>query len=222
MGLSPHSWRREAELRFLESLRGRFEREGFTYTVEPDVRCLPDFLGSYRPDALAQRPGMNVAIEVLAAPGTEARRRLMDIGNLFRGRSDWRFEVANVGGGPLDHLAIPAPARRELEARLHGLAELAERGERRAAFVLAWPLLEAALRSVGGEGAGQPRSPEAVVQALSMNGHLDLGTERRLWPLVEMWNRIVHGDLEAEPMADDVDVVLGAVEEALIEAEAVA
>jgi hypothetical protein len=63
----------------------------------------------------------------------------------------------------------------------------------------------------------RPRTPGTVVQALAMLGYLDPEAERRMRTLIELRNRIVHGDLDAEPAIEEVELVLSAVSHTLNE-----
>jgi hypothetical protein len=91
----------DAEVEFLWGLRSRYEAEGFTFTVEPDRSMLPPFLGSYVPDALARKPGVNIAVEVKRNQSRTTQASLQDIRRLFDGHPDWQFNVYFVRSGPL-------------------------------------------------------------------------------------------------------------------------
>ncbi len=67
------------------------------------------------------------------------------------------------------------------------------------------------------EDAAGAHSPGTVVQALAMKGVIEPETECALRSLIALRNRIVHGDLAADPRADDVAPVLAAVDMALSE-----
>jgi uncharacterized protein YutE (UPF0331/DUF86 family) len=205
----------EAEVQFLEGLRSRYEDEGFSFTIAPDRAELPTFFGSYKPDALARKPGLNIAIEVkrLQAPATQ--KKLQDIRRLFEGRADWQFNVVFMGAEPLQSVTIPRAQPATIRKRMDEVAALNTGGHHRAAFVLAWSLLEAALHSIGGEAKSKPRTPGTVVQALAMNGYIEPEMERRMRALIELRNRIVHGDLNAEPTSKQVELVLSAIQRTL-------
>lgn len=209
-------WSNEAEREFLEGLRSRYEAEGFTFTVAPDRSVLPAFMGSYRPDALAQRPGLNIAIEVKRHQSQATQTRLQDIRRLFAGHSDWQFNVAFMGSGPLQSVTIPAASPGAIRGRMDEVRILNKQGHQRPAFVMAWSLLEAVLHAVEADASSKPRTPGTVVQTLAMNGYIAADMERRMRGLIELRNRIVHGDVVAEPTADEVDLVLAAIEETLV------
>ncbi len=68
------SLRPEAERHFIDALRQRYEEQGFAFTAEPDPKQLPGFLGSYVPDALAQKAGRNIVIEIKEQPTPSTQR----------------------------------------------------------------------------------------------------------------------------------------------------
>ncbi|MES2445250.1 MAG: HepT-like ribonuclease domain-containing protein [Pseudomonadota bacterium] len=205
----------EAEVEFLEGLRSRYEAEGFTFMVAPDRSVLPDFLGTYLPDALAQKPGQNVAIEVKRHQSQAIQAQLQDIRRLFDGHPDWLFSVVFMGTGPLPSVTIQTASPADIRRRISEARALSDQGYQRPAFVMAWSLLEAALQSVDEEKSGKARTPGTVVQTLAMHGYLSPDLERQMRELIQLRNRIVHGDVLAEPRPEDVALVLSAIEETL-------
>jgi uncharacterized protein YutE (UPF0331/DUF86 family) len=213
--LQAQSWRPETEKDFIESLRARYEDEGFTFTAPPDVEMLPDFLGSYIPDALAQKPGRNVVIGVRRRRSPSTERALRDIRRLFEGHADWQFHVAFMGADPLQSATFPSAEPETIRSRAKEVRILITQGHLRPAFLMAWSLLEAALRALEGEATDRPRTPGTVVQTLAMNGYIEPEMEQRMHALISLRNQIVHGDLTAEPATVDVELVLSAIEETL-------
>lgn len=206
----------EAEIEFLQGLRSRYEAEGFSFIIAPDRSMLPEFLGTYVPDALARKPNLNIAIEVKQRQTQATQARLQEIRRLFEGHPDWQFSVVFMGSRPLQSIIIPAASPGAIRERIDEARALSAQGHQRAAFVMAWTLLEAVLQSAGADVAGRPRGPGAVVQALAMEGYIGPDMERRMRELIDLRNRIVHGDVVAEPTADQVNLVLEATEEALV------
>jgi hypothetical protein len=217
MGLPSQVWSLDSEREALDALRARYESEGFTFIAEPGADQLPDFMAGYRPDALARKPGQNVAIEIKHRQSAATERRLQDIRRLFDGHKDWRFHVFFSGDNQPRPLTIPVASEEAILGRGDALRSLVAAGHRQAAFVMAWSLLEAALQRVDKDSGDRPRTLGTILQILTMNGHIGGDTERRLRKLIDLRNRIVHGDVAAEPTADDVDVVLSAVDEILSE-----
>lgn len=203
------------EAQFVEGLRARYEEQGFTVQFQPDPRDLPDFLGSYTPDAIAQKPGQNVAIELKQQNTSITQASLQRIRKLFDGHPDWRFDVVFMGTDQGQRISIPPASPQMLRARIDEVRTMVNVGQFRAAFVMAWSLLEAALHSAISDAPNRPYTPGSVLQALAMNGYIQPTLERRMRSLIDLRNRIVHGDVNAEPTRDDVDLVLSAILETL-------
>lgn len=215
MTLQAQSWQPETEGEFIESLRARYEEEGFTFTAHPEATSLPGFLGSYVPDALAQKTGRNVVIEVKRRQTPSTEHALRDIRRLFEGRSDWQFHVFFIGADPLRSIIIPSAGPEAVSSRVEEVRSLIAQGHLRPAFLMAWSLLEAALRTLDSDTTDRPRTPDTVVQTLAMNGYIEPEKEQHMRALISLRNRVVHGDLTAEPTTADVELVLSAIEETL-------
>ncbi|AWB21667.1 DUF86 domain-containing protein [Methylobacterium currus] len=205
----------DAERHFMETLRTRYEQAGFAVQVEPAPDQLPDFMGGYRSDAVARTHGQNVAIDVRRGPGP-SEPPLPAIRRLFDGHPDWRLHVAFVASDPLRAITVPRADPARIRAHAAEIQALSAAGHRQPAFIMAWSLLEAALRAYS-EDADGDHSPGTVVQALATKGVIEPETERALRSLIALRNRIVHGDLAADPRSDDVALVLAAVDAALSE-----
>ncbi|WP_186417068.1 hypothetical protein [Bosea sp. CS1GBMeth4] len=213
--MAAHAQASLQESEFLESLRSRYEQQGFSFKIHPASNDLPAFLGSYRPDAIAQKPGVNVAIEVKSQNSTTIQESLQRIRKLFDGHPDWRFDVVFMGASQVQRIAIRPGSPSKLRARIDEVNKMTSQGQHRAAFVMAWSLLEAALHSKAPETANKPLTPGTVLQTLAMNGYIEPQLERRVRSLIDLRNRIVHGDVDVEPAPADVQLVLSAISETL-------
>jgi uncharacterized protein YutE (UPF0331/DUF86 family) len=206
---------REGERQFLERLRSRYEADGFSFTIEPPRSTLPSFMGSYRPDAVAEKDGRHVAIEVKSRRTRSADVSLQEIRRLFKEQPEWQFSVFYAGLGSLESVTIDRAPPAVIRERIMEVRELANQGHRRPAFVMAWSLLEAVLQSAKFSEGIRPLGPGTVVQTLAEDGYIGAETERRLRSIVDIRNRIVHGDVKIEPTKENVELVLDAAEEAL-------
>src|SRR6185312_9319694 len=90
-----------SEERFLEALRLQYEKDGFQFVVSPRGSMLPPFLEGYVPDALAQKEGTNIAIEVKRSQSSASVGELQAIRRRFDGHPDWRLDVFYMGSSPL-------------------------------------------------------------------------------------------------------------------------
>jgi len=214
MNTAPHQ-ASEAELDLLASLRRQYEAKGFTFDIGPDLQGIPEFLGSYVPDAIARKPGENVAIEVRKSRSRSNEISLQQIRSRFDGHPEWTLAVAYAAEDPLKTLTIKPAATPAIRRQLDDVRSLTAQGQSRAAFLLAWTLLEATLLNVEGEQEARPRTPASVLQGLAMLGRIEPETERRVRPMVLLRNAVVHGDLAKEPTGEDVETVASVIEEAL-------
>jgi hypothetical protein len=215
MSLAANHPLQEAEVTFLESLRSEYENKGYSFIIHPSRSDLPDFFATYEPDAVARRPGHNVAIEVKSRATPTVQLSLQRIRQLFEGRPDWQLRVAYMGSDAAGVRRLPVPSRTAVLDRTKDIERLVAAGNIRAAFVVAWSLLEAALNSALPKADKRPRTPGTIVQTLAMDGLISDELEQSLRSLVELRNRVVHGDLTAEPSGADVHVVLSAVKAVL-------
>jgi uncharacterized protein YutE (UPF0331/DUF86 family) len=120
-----------------------------------------------------------------------------------------------MGSDPLQLATIPPAGPETVRGRVSEVHTLIAEGHVRPAFLMAWSLLEAALRTLDGEGTSGPRSAGTVVQTLAMSGYIEPEMEQRMRALIPVRNQVAHGDLTIEPALSDVYLVLSAIEETL-------
>jgi uncharacterized protein YutE (UPF0331/DUF86 family) len=200
-----------AEQIALSSLKEKFEDLGFEFILEPHRRALPEFMGSYTPDAIALKSGENVAFEIKHNRTVSSEKQIQRIQGLFVDQPDWRLNVLLLR----TDAALPRPAKADIERRLDEARSMANAGYMPAAFITAWSLLEAVSRLATDESAQRPKRPATVIQELAQLGHISPETERSLRPLVLLRNRLVHGDFSVEPTRDQFDEIDRALRELL-------
>lgn len=207
----------DADTALLERLGADYEAKGYSFLINPPRSVLPEFLASYRPDAVATKGGQNIAIEVKSRSNPHAEYSVQRLRELFEGQANWQLSVIYSGSSRYGAVEMPVVRRDAILLRAKEAEHLAKEGHEVAAFVMAWSLLEATLNSLHPSVDKRPRTPGTVVQTLSMNGDISYEMERALRPLIDLRNRVVHGDLDATPSLDDVHQVLLAVRTALTE-----
>lgn len=215
MTSTAYSPSRDAELEFLEELRSQYERQGYQFLIHPDPKDIPKFLGTYRPDALASKADRQIVVEVKTKSNSSTDRSLQQLQRMIEGQSNWELVVAYMGSGQQSSTVIPLYNAESIQKKLDEASSLADQGHFRPAFVLAWSLLEAAMHRLAANPHRRPTTPGTVVQYLAMQGLLEPDAERQIRSLISLRNRIVHGDLNAEPTEADVSLVLRTVAETL-------
>jgi hypothetical protein len=129
----------------LERLRAAYEKHGFSFVVEPGPETLPDFLGSYRPDAIAQKKGENVIIEIMRRQRSPWEEPFADLHDRIAGHKDWKLNVVYAVKRPEDSIVLPVAHLDTLHHQIAEVEGLQAGGHHRAAFILAWSVLEAVI-----------------------------------------------------------------------------
>jgi len=195
----------------LDRLKETYEHQGYHFFTEPLPQMLPAFLGGFRPDALALKPGENHVIEVKIGRRPGEERRLETLAKLVAGQPGWQLKVFYEGERPEDTLQFTLPTRTQIETQLTEAEQLAIAGHQKAALLLAWSVLEAIARARAahdGTISQRPFSPAQTVQSLEMAGIIDRETGQDLRAKAQLRNLAAHGDLAAEIDADAVDGLL--------------
>jgi len=207
----------ELETGIMGRLRAAYESRGFSFVDQPGPEVLPEFVAPYRPDAIARKDGENVIIAIkrhqrsfLEQPFAELHRKVAE-------HKDWKLNIIYAVEKPEDSIVIPVPRLDTLKQQIAEVEALAAAGHHRAAFVLSWSVLEAVLNRVKESGSHPIRPAAQVVQTLTMDGHISAASGRKLRELSDLESRIVHGDLEVDASGEDVEQVLAAINEALVE-----
>jgi hypothetical protein len=132
----------------VERVANDLRQKGYNVVTEPSVSELPDFLREYRPDIIANGKDESLVVQVNDLLSSTEQERVRAIARRVENRPGWRFLL--VSPHPYrsavfqedEPLLEPAGVRDLLsEARA-----VAEHGLGRAALVMAWAGLEAAMR----------------------------------------------------------------------------
>lgn len=207
----------EAETSILEGLRPAYEQQGYAFHPRPKQDMIPAFLGHHVPDAIAVRTGDARIIQVRRRQDGEAGASLSEIRRRIADHEGWKLDVIYAMERPEDAVSIAPPNLDDMLGQISEAREL-RKDHPRAAFMLAWSLLEAALNRLRtGNVPNRLKSPGEIVQALAMDGHVEPDAEVRLRQLAVLRNRVVHGDLGAPVSPDDVEAVLTAVSATMID-----
>ncbi len=221
-GLSGRFERALSESSALRNLQRASEARGLTFYVNPPRKIVPDFLGNYRPDAIARGSEGGIIIEVMHRRSREGETQLAEISKRISHQKGWEFRVIylnpSVDGTP----PIEKPTWPQLRAALGESEVLAAGGHHAAALVSAWAALEALARLTSGGGAGpSSASPLQAVQALAADGFVESEVADRLRGLARLRDAVVHGDLSVDVTADQVEMLVREVRMIASDVEAV-
>ncbi|WP_444461075.1 hypothetical protein [Rhodobacter capsulatus] len=185
--------------------------QGFQVFIQPSGKLLPDFLQRYRPDALLLKEDDKVLVEVVRKGQPHAEARVRRLKELIADQSEWRLEVVYSGENVL------AVRRVALESILEtlGSAEDLLTKEPRASLLLFWASLEATARNLFPNQTSRPQSPGRIIELLAGSGEVTPSEAQSLRQLMDLRNRVIHGELNAVVKPSDIKPMLQLVRQIL-------
>lgn len=206
----------DSERMTLARLRDDFEAKGYQFVADPSGDQLPDFLGSYRPDAIAIGQDDKVIIEVKQPGSRPVKIPSTSLSERIASQGGWRYLLVYAGQDPSEIIELSRPQKSQVDEALEETRRLKESGYTRAAMIECWSLLEALARRLYPADIRfslKPLSPMEVVERLAMDGQVSDADAKRLRALTSIRNSLVHGDLDARVRPDDVEYLLNKIEE---------
>jgi hypothetical protein len=179
----------------------RYQQEGYDVVMHPAATELPFDLDGYAPDLLATRGDEKLMIEVRSSVMRTSIDRLIEAADRVRTSPPWQLLLVtedDVPGELLPGSDLTLPTWDEI---LCHLAELRPASEGPAGFLLAWGVLEGALRRHAFDSALPiHRLPtSALLKQLYTQGELPAEPFEALTCLLDQRNRVAHGFSFSEP-----------------------
>lgn len=192
----------DREQQVLDLVVPALEADGYAVYVQPPRDLLPEFMGGYRPDAIALGRPRNLAIEVIGdETGTQSRRQAL--ADRFAHVPDWELRIYYAR--PSGEEVRPEPASRAaIEASLSRVEDLARQGHIEAGLLLGWGTLEALARTLSRKlERAQPSG--RVLELLASEGFVTPSEADTLRDLARARNLIAHGALDVEVTRADLE-----------------
>jgi hypothetical protein len=210
----------------LDKVADEYRAEGYSVIIRPGAGLLPPFAADFRPDLLASRADENALVKIKRdRADLEADRDLPHQAEIIGKQRSWRYDLVVLDGDdPVCRLArkVGEPSLAQTQEMLDEAERVVQVATPRAAFVLAWAGLTAAMRKTAQrEGLnGKPGTQLVVVlHQLYANGPLSLEDFRRLDELRLVWMAIVNGLAPVPVDAAMVQTVVGIARRLLAEGE---
>jgi len=195
----------------LGNLQRDFEARGMKFYVNPPREIVPEFLGDFRPDAIAKGPEGGIIIEVKARRSRDTEMQLAEIAKRVSKQKGWEFRVIYLNP-PIDETPpIAKPTPRQLQAAFEEIEALKKGGHNAAAFLTAWATLESLARLTNGSSEARAQkgfSPLQAIQMLAEEGYVENETADNLRKMVKLRNSVAHGDLSVEVPEGQVEGLL--------------
>jgi uncharacterized protein YutE (UPF0331/DUF86 family) len=177
----------------LERLVPDLESQGYDVFVHPSKQIVPSFLGTYVPDLIALRDDKNLVIEIKHRGG-RAENLLKDLAKRFEGQKQWEFRVVWISQNE-SRDEPKLQSRETISTRLKEISRLLDAGFFDSAMLIAWATFEAIGRKLMPKEFARPQSPGRLVEVLAQEGHITPDESDVLRQLVDMRNRLIHGEL---------------------------
>ncbi len=199
-------------------LAGEYEERGFRVDVQPQGERLPKFLreSRYRPDLIVEGHGESIVIEVISRESVERLRELSDVSETIERQPGWRFMVVMTNPRSPRERDFPVPlaelddlreAVRRVE-KLHEQFRNGEAGYEQAVLLLAWTVVEGALRMylyTGKRRQVQVQLGQSLVRDAVMLGFVELEDGEFLDRMASVRNRVAHGVVSERVSDADLD-----------------
>jgi uncharacterized protein YutE (UPF0331/DUF86 family) len=191
----------------------RLEAEGYDVFIQPRPPHTPPFLGDFLPDAVAIGNGKKLMIEVVK--GGLEDKNLRALAEKFERQREWDLKLILVSPTSSGE-GLSVQSSEAIQSALHEITALRDGNALRAAYVLAWAALEAEARRLMPNQFRRAQSAGRIVQALGQEGFLTPDEADQVRGMIDIRNRLVHGELSAAVTHEDVDrmlAVLGSLRE---------
>jgi hypothetical protein len=185
----------------LTNLADRYRSQGYQVVVRPEQKDLPDFAKNFKIEIVARRADGSALVSAKKSPKElEADLNVAQYAGITEQQPGWRFDVVVLG--PSDETEMPAkrdaeePSEQDLQNQFDTVRRLLDANVNQQALVLAWSVLEAAMRrrlQAEGEEAGWGSSPRTMMNELLSAGALTNSEFRELERLFQARTAIVHG-----------------------------
>jgi REase_AHJR-like protein len=188
-----------AEQKALTQYADWYASQGYSVSLRPGPKQLPDFLRALAPDMIARRDGENVVVQIKTS-SPESFETVRELARALDHRAGWQLRVIYVDLGDPEWeppAKLPAPA--ELAGRLETL-DFSGGGDeqRRVAVLLLWSIIEAAGRYRLAPLQLEPTrriSSSALIKALLSEGLIEETQYELVRRGLAVRNAIAHGFL---------------------------
>jgi hypothetical protein len=199
------------ESNVLRSLQQTSEARGLKFYIHPPREIVPEFLGDFRPDAMAIGPDGGIIIEVKLRRNAASERQLAAIARRVSDQKGWEFRAIYLNP-PLDETpSITKPTPEQLQVTFKEIEALAKGGHPAAALVLGWAGLESLARLATANSDAKRSggfSPIQAIQTLAEEGYIENEAADRLREMAKLRNAVVHGDFSVDVPTEQVEDLL--------------
>lgn len=196
----------ESELLVLEKIRPELERDGYSIISDPRA-LIPGDIRGYSPDFVARKGDSFIAIEIKSRRTPAVAASLDSLKKRIEANKNWTFRVY-YSDDEIDYENLPRPSQNLVQEIAREALDASNNGFHKAAFLLAWAAFEAAARATHPRIFAKPQTPGRIITVLAEMGIVTPEESAILRTLSLNRNLLIHGRLDIEINARDVDALL--------------
>lgn len=207
----------------VKQIADQYRSQGYQVVVRPEPKDLPDFAKTFKVEIVARRDDESALVSVKMNPKElEADPNIPDYAEVTDKQPGWRFDLYALESDfetkfP-DKRDAKEPTDEEVHQQVATVRRLLDANVHQQALVLAWSVLEAAMRrrlQAEGEDAGWGTSPRTMLNELLSAGAVSDTAFRDLERLFQVRNAVVHGFTMPTVDVTAVNLVLDVVRDLL-------
>ncbi|MFC3193198.1 hypothetical protein ACFODZ_02975 [Marinicella sediminis] len=200
----------QRELKKIKDLARDYKSKGFEVSISPKGKAIPGFMKKFNfvPDLIAKSQEETFVIEVSSKESVNRLKELSDLVKAIEKKNGWRFVLVmtNPRESSATSIQSPMPELIELQTSYKKLLKLKNVSENygrdfdQAILLHAWSIIEGALRmyNYSVKSNTQFRNPKSIVRDTVMYGFISLKEGEFLSEMIEIRNRITHGEVETK------------------------
>lgn len=188
----------------------RLKDQGYEVFFQPSRDLLPTFMQGYRPDAIAIKPGRNLAIEIKTRASQPVESSQLErIRALFDGQADWELQVYYAPSTNQNAETSAEPqSNAVITDALDRLVPLYDQAGPIPAILTGWAVFEAAARRLMPSDLRTPQSTAGLIEALASAGGVTPDEARLLRRLGQLRNQAAHGKLDINLTRSDLEALI--------------
>lgn len=185
----------------LNHVANRYSSQGYQVVVHPEPKDLPDFAKTFKVEIVARWADGSALVSAKKSPKElESDPNVPKYAEATEKQPGWRFDVVVLG--PDEETKMPdkgdakEPSEEDFRHQFEIVHRLLDAKVNQQALVLAWSVLEAAMRQrlqAEDEEVGWGTSPRTMLNELLSAGAFNTGVFRDLEGLFQARCAIVHG-----------------------------
>ncbi len=186
----------EKELLRINEIAKAYQEKGYEVLLQPQEHQLPDFLKQFQPDLIVHKGNEHIVVEVKSRGQFSQSSQVNELAKTVQKEVGWKFELVLLG--PENSLSVgeasPLTAE-EIHAKMLDAITFMHNGHLEAALLIAWSLVEAALRTLAmKEGIEAEKAiPTYLLKQLTYEGIISRESYRFLIDIQQTRNAIAHG-----------------------------